>query len=96
MANSANNWMQDLMKNPALAKLMQNSGVTNYLNNSPEGKRLMELLSQDGGTAQNAAAAAAKGDMSGIAQIISRLNSTPEGANILGKINQEIRQNNNK
>ncbi len=79
----------DLMK-----QLQQNKGALLQLMNSPDGQRLMELMNQQAGSAKlkQAAGAAAKGDTAGISQMIQNLMSSPEGAQIVERINRSMQK----
>ena len=97
MAFETGNILQELMRNPALAMLLKSGNIMNYLNDSPEGKQLMELLERDGGGSMQAAAEAAnRGDLSGVLQLVTALMKNPEAAELLNKISQDMNGNNNR
>lgn len=56
---------------------------------TPEGKRLLALLRQDGGTAlRQAAAACQAGDTQGAQRILQPMVQTPEAEELLKKLNE--------
>lgn len=78
--------------NDMMKQLQANKGALLQLMNSPDGKRLVQMLSQQAGSGnlKRAAGAAAKGDTRDITQIIQDLVRTPEGAQIVERINQSM------
>ena len=80
--------------NDVMKQLQANKGALLQLMNSPDGKRLVQLISQQAGSGnlRRAAGAAAKGDTAGITQILQNLVSTPEGAQVVERINRTMEQ----
>ena len=80
---------KDIMK-----QLQENKAALLQLMNSPEGKRLVQIVNQQAGgrNLRQAAGAAAKGDTTGITQILEDLVHTPEGSQALERIRQSIEQ----
>ena len=64
------------------------------LMNSPDGKRLVQLINQQAGSGnlKRAVGAAAKGDTTDISRIIQDLVRTPEGAQVVERINRTMEQ----
>lgn len=85
--------LQGLLKNPEILKLLQNGNLMNYLNNSPEGKRLAEIMNGGEGAPGNTMEAASKGDLSSIMRIASALMSNPEAMELINKLGREMNQN---
>ena len=83
MEESTANMMKQLQANPAaLRRLMQ----------SRDGQTLMQALTRpDNGTGlQQAVQAAARGDTSVMAQLVSRVAQSPEGAALMERISRSI------
>ena len=80
--------------NDILQQLQANTASLLRLMNSPDGKKLVEMLQRQTGSGnlKRAAGAAAKGNTEGIAQILQDLVSTPEGAQVVERINRSIGQ----
>ena len=80
--------------NDVLQQLQANKGTLLRLMNSPEGKQLVQLIQQQAGSGslKRAAGDAARGDTSGISQILRDLVSTPEGARAVERISQTLEQ----
>ena len=81
------NKQQDLIN-----QLQCNKGALLQLMNSPDGQRLIQLLKAQSGGANlsRAAGAAAKGDTADITQMIQKLMSSSEGAQIVERINRTM------
>ena len=76
---------EQLRRNPAMLKsLMQ----------SQDGQTLMRLLTQgDGGTRlKKKVRSAAKGDTAAVAQMVSQIMRSPEGAALVERINQAVQK----
>ena len=76
---------EQLRKNPAaLRALMQ----------SRDGQALMQMLTQGGGGAglQRAVQSAAKGDTAAMVQMVNRIMESPEGAELVERINKAARR----
>lgn len=79
---------QELME-----KLQNDRGALERLMRSPDGTRLMQLLTQkDGGAAlKNAAGSAARGDTAQMAQLVQQLMQSDEGAAIAERLRRSLR-----
>lgn len=75
---------------PAQA-LEQNRAAISKLAQSGDAQRLMELLRQGGGVEQ-AAQAAAAGDLAALMAMMDRLMHTPEGAALVDRIGTQAKQ----
>lgn len=73
-------------------KLKNNRGAIEQLMNSPDGIRLMQMLTQkDGGTSlKNAASSAAKGDTAKMAEMVQGVMSSKEGAALAERIRKSL------
>ena len=78
--------------NDVMKQLQANKGALLQLMNSPDGKRLVQLINQQAGSGnlKRAAGEAARGDTAGITQILQNLAETPEGAAVVQRINQSM------
>ncbi|MGM9661975.1 MAG: hypothetical protein ACI3WR_02655 [Oscillospiraceae bacterium] len=78
---------QELME-----KLKNDRGALEQLMHSPDGMRLMQMLTQnDGGAAlKSAASSAAKGDTAQMAQMVQKLMQSPEGAALAERIRRTV------
>ena len=70
------------------ASLQANKNVISQLMQSPDGRRLMELMRQQGGGQQlkKAAGAAAQGNTDDLAKMVQAMMRTPEGAQLVQRI----------
>ena len=83
--------LDELMKNPKAAGLLQNKEFISQVLRSPDTKRLMELLNQSaGGGLKSAADAAAKGDAGALAGLVRQLMSSREGAELVSRIRGKL------
>ena len=76
---------EQLRKNPAMLKaLMQ----------SRDGQALMQMLTQgdQGAGLQRAVQSAAKGDTTAMVQMVSQIMQSPEGAELVERINKAVRR----
>ena len=76
---------EQLRKNPAMLKsLMQ----------SRDGQTLMRMLTQDDGGAslRRAVQAASKGDAAGVTRMVSQIMQSPEGAELVERINRAVQK----
>ena len=75
-----------------LQQLQQNKNALLQLMRSPDGKRLIELLSGQNGSDQlkQAANAAAQGNTAAISAMVSHLMQSQEGAALVERINKSI------
>ena len=80
--------------NDVMKQLQANKGALLQLMNSPDGKRLVQLINQQAGSGnlKRAAGAAAKGDTTDISRTIQDLVRTPEGAQVVERINRTMEQ----
>ena len=80
--------------NDLLKQLQDNKGALLRLMNSPDGQKLVQMMRRQAGSAglQQAAGAAARGDTAQITQMVQHLMSTPEGAQVVERINQAIKK----
>lgn len=82
----------DLSAQEIMQRLQNDRGALQQLMHSPDGTRLMQLLTQDdGGTAlKNAAGAAARGDTAQMAQMVQNLMNSAEGAALAERIRRTM------
>lgn len=74
-----------------IKKIQQNKALVQQLMTSPDGQRLLAMLTKDGGGQLNqAAAAAAKGNTSDIVHMLAKVMQSEEGAKLVHKINDQI------
>ncbi|SMC36391.1 hypothetical protein [Papillibacter cinnamivorans] len=85
--------LQGIFKNPEILKLLQNGSLMNQLGNSPEGKRLLEIMNGGDGTPGNTMEAASKGDLAAMMRVVSALMSNPEAMELVNKLGRELNQN---
>lgn len=79
--------LDDLMKNPAAAGLLQHKEVLVALLHSPDTQKLMSMLEQRAGSGlQQAAASAAKGDPSALMELMNSVMQSQEGAAVVERI----------
>ena len=82
--------LDELKRDPKAAALLKNRELLQSLLSSPDTRRLMELLGRNGGAELKTAAA--KGDTAGIARILEDLVRTPEGAQVVERINRSMEE----
>ncbi len=81
----------DILKSPQAAQLLKNKDQVMKMMNSPDARKLMELLQQNGGAGlQGAADAALKGDPSKLMGMVQQLMHSPEGAKTVEKLNRDM------
>lgn len=81
----------DILNSPQAAQLLKNKSALLNLLNSPDGKRLAQILSQAGEqNLQNAAQSAAQGDTSAASALLNALKNSPEGAALLERLSKQI------
>ena len=74
-----------------IKKIQQNKALVQQLMTSPDGQRLLAMLTKDGGGQLNqAAAAAAKGNTADIVHMLAKVMQSEEGAKLVHKINDQI------
>lgn len=79
--------LQDQIK-----QVQQNKALAQQLMNSPDGQKLLQLLTQDGGAQlKNATDAAAKGNTADIVRMIAQVMKSEEGAQIVQNINHQLK-----
>lgn len=78
----------------AIERLKQNKGLAEQIMRSGDGQKLMRLLSGgDGGAAlERAAQSAAKGDTAALSQMLQGVMQNPDGAAVMGRINNMAKQ----
>ena len=82
---------QKMLQSEQTSKLLQDQARLERLRNSPETRRLFELLSRSaGGNLEQAANRAAQGDASGLVSAIQRLMRDPEGQKLIQKTKQSL------
>ena len=82
---------QEMLQSEQTSKLLQDQARLERLRDSPETRRLFELLSRSaGGNLEQAANRAAQGDASGLVSAIQRLMRDPEGQKLIQKTKQSL------
>lgn len=74
------------------AQQMKNKGAVQQLLQSEDTKRMMDMLSRQGGV-QGAAKAAAAGDPAQLMGMMQQLMNDPEGAQLVERITKQAKQN---
>lgn len=74
------------------ARQLKNKGAVQQLLQSEDTKRMMDMLSRQGGV-QGAAKAAAAGDPARLMEMMQQLMSNPEGAQLVERITKQAQQN---
>lgn len=87
MANPRSN-LDELMKDPKSAALLKNQALLQSLLQSPDTRRLMELLRQNGGEAFQSAAS--RGDTKTLAGMVTQLMRSQEGARLVDSISRAV------
>lgn len=83
--------LDDLMKTPQGAVIAKHKDQIMNLMHSADGQKLIELLNKSAGTGlKGAADAAMKGDTSQLMELMGKVMSSKEGADIVGRINSAI------
>jgi hypothetical protein len=83
--------LDEMLKDPQAANLLKNKRMLQQLVNSPDAKKLVELLNQNGGAnLHSAAKAAMNGDASALMSLIQEVMQRPEGAKAVEGINRNI------
>lgn len=76
---------------PEAAALLQNQEALKALLQSPDAKRLMELLSQQNGQQlKQAAAQAGNGDTSSLSAMLNGLSQSKEGRQVMERLQKQI------
>ena len=81
-----------LLKSEQAAKLMKDSRKLEQLKESPESRRLFQLLDQNtGGTLEQAADKASRGDTEALMGAIRQLMGNPEGQKLIEQMRQSLK-----
>ena len=81
----------DIFRSPQAAQLLKDKDRLMGMMNSPDTKRLMELLHKSGGDGlQSAAQAAMQGDTAKLMNLVQQVMATPEGARAVENINKNL------
>ena len=81
----------DLKTTQLIDQLRKNPAAAQKLFDSPDGKKLIALLTQDGGKSlQNASQQAAQGNPAEMAKMIRQLMQQPEGAALVERIRRQV------
>lgn len=74
-----------------IRKIQQNKALVQQLMQSPDGQKLLSMLTQDGGAQlQNAADAASKGNTADMVRMLAQIMKSEEGAKLVRNINSQI------
>ena len=74
-----------------IRKIQQNTALVQQLMQSPDGQKLLSMLTQDGGAQlQNAADAASKGNTADMVRMLAQIMKSEEGAKLVRNINSQI------
>jgi len=85
--------LDEMLSSPQAAQIMKDKRTIMELANSPDAKKLMQLLKQSsGGGLQNAAQAALNGDTSALMELMGRVMQNPEGVKAVEGIGRNIPQ----
>ncbi len=83
--------LDEMLNSPQAAQLIKDKRAIMELANSPDAKKLMQLLNQTGGAKlQQAAQAAMGGDASALVELMQRVMQKPEGVKAVEGINRNI------
>ncbi len=75
-----------------IKKIQQNKALVEQLMQSPDGQKLLSMLTKDGGTQlKNATDAAAQGNTADMVRMIAELMKSDEGSQIIHNLNQQIK-----
>ena len=81
----------DVLSSPEAASLLKNKDAVMGLMNSPDAKKLMEMLNQNaGGGLKTAADAAMKGDASALMGLMQQVMGSKEGAAVVDRIQKSV------
>ena len=81
----------ELMKDPKAAELLKNKELIKTIMDSPDTKRLMELLNQNaGGGLKTAVSAATTGDTGALTSLLGKVMNSAEGAEVVSRINENV------
>ena len=83
--------LKDILNNDSAKKLMSDKGALERIQNAPETRRLLELLSQkSGSTTDQLANSASSGDSAQLMGAIQQLLRDPESQKLLGTISKNL------
>lgn len=83
---------QDVLKSEQAEKLMKNTAKLEQIRDSPDTKRLFQLLSENaGGNLEQAANRAVQGDTSSLMDAIKQLMNNPEGKRLLQQMEESLK-----
>ena len=83
--------LDEMLNSPQAAEILKDKRMLSDLINSPDTKKLMELLKQTGGAQlQSAAKSAMGGDTSALVELMGRVMQRPEGAKAVEGISKNI------
>ncbi len=83
--------LNDMLKDKAAARLMGDSAKLEQLRDAPETQKLFSMLSRGtGGSLEDAAEQAARGDTAQLVSAIRQLMRDPEGAQLIQKMKQKL------
>ncbi len=78
-------------QNPEAAALLQNQAALKALLQSPDAKRLMELLTQQNGQQlKQAAAKAGTGDTASLSAMLNNLSQSQEGRQLMDRLQKQL------
>lgn len=84
--------LDDFLRNPQAEKLMGNSEQLGQLMGAPETQKIFAMLNQNtGGSLEQAAGNAAKGDASQLMAAIKQLMHDPEGALLIERMKSKLK-----
>ena len=85
--------LEGLARDPRAAGLLKNRALLDQLAGSPDAQRLMGLLDREAeGGLKQAAASAARGDLSALTRLVKQVAESAEGARLVHQINEKIDQ----
>ena len=85
--------LDEMMQSPEATDLIKNKQKLMQLVNSPDAKKLMELLSQNNGSdLQSAAQSAIKGDAKALMNMMQQIMQRPDGAKAVEGLSKKIPQ----
>lgn len=83
--------LNELQQNPKTAALLRDQAALKALLQSPDARRLMELLTQQNGQRlKQAAAEAGKGDTSSLSAMLDGLSQSREGRQLMDRLQKQV------
>ena len=82
----------EFLKGKQAAQLMGDKGKLEKLRDAPETQQIFSMLSRSTGDLEAAADRAAKGDTAAMVQMVNRIMESPEGAELVERINKAARR----